>query len=152
MLSLIGTDRHHFNSARELVDASNFDLNMVLGQQLAHPIRPFDDTDTISFEVLLQPKIDNIFQSLKPIEVDMVNWDFSVVLVDEDVGRAIDSLVLTDTGTAGDALCQTGFPSAQIADECNNITGVKLASNCHTDFLCFFGAMRPKDSLLVPYR
>ena len=81
----------------------------------------------------------------------MVNWDFSLILVDEDVGRAIDGLVLIDASTAGNALRQTGFPHSQVTDECDNIAGVKLAPNFHADFLRFFRAMCPKGSLLVPY-
>ena len=48
MLSLIGVDRHQFDRARELVLSGDSDLNVVFGQQFTHPIRPFDDADTIS--------------------------------------------------------------------------------------------------------
>ena len=133
----VGINRHHFDRACELVLSGDFDLNAVFGQQFAHPIRPFDDADTISIQILFQPKGDNIFQPFKPIEIDMVNWDFSRILVDEDIGGTVDGLVLIDASTAGNALRQTGFPDSQVTDECDNIAGVQLVPNLSRQFLAF---------------
>ena len=50
---LLGTDRSHFDCTCELILPGDFDLNAVFGKQFAHPIRPFDDTDTIPLQIIL---------------------------------------------------------------------------------------------------
>ena len=53
LVSLLEVGGQHFDGACELVLSDDFDLNVVFGQQFAHPIRPFDDADAISVQILL---------------------------------------------------------------------------------------------------
>ncbi len=82
-----------FNGAGGLVYPRYRDFEVVRRKQIGHAVRPFDDTDSGTLQIFLQTKTDDFAVVLQAVEIDVVDWYFPLVLIDEGVGRAVDDLV-----------------------------------------------------------
>ena len=82
--------------------------------------RPFNHTDSIAIEIVLQPEANNFAGGIEAIKINVVQWKSAVIFSDYNEGRT--EGVFFDVQPVSDALNQTSLACPQFACEEENIS------------------------------
>jgi hypothetical protein len=81
---------------------------------------PFNHTDPIAIEVVLQPEAGNFVQGIKPVEINVIQGKAAVILSKYDEGGA--ESIFLDIQAAGEALDQASLARPQLTCEEQDIS------------------------------